>query len=109
MSEAELNQAFELVESNAELAHFHGPKSEALICAAEKALKIEFPPTYREFLQRYGCGNFDGEEIYGLIDENFKHSSVPNGIWLTLKERDASLPEYLAFLHSFESRRRVSL
>jgi len=35
-----------------------------------------------------GCGDVGGEEFYGIIDDKFNNSSVPNGIWLTLNERD---------------------
>ncbi len=66
---------------------FDGQKSEGLVAKAESALGIRFPPSYRSFLLDYGCGGFDGFEVYGLIDENFIDSSVPNGIWLTLNER----------------------
>lgn len=66
---------------------FDGEKAEDLVVLAENALGVSFPPSYRSFLRDYGCGGFDGFEVYGLIDENFVDSSVPNGIWLTLNER----------------------
>jgi SUKH superfamily protein len=43
-----------------------------------------------------GCGNVAGAEFYGLIDDTFVNSSIPNGIWLTLDERRTSkLPHAL--------------
>jgi hypothetical protein len=66
---------------------FDGPKSEDLIAAAEQALELGFPPSYRQFLLDLGCGDVNGLEVYGLIDHRFEKSSVPNGIWLTLNER----------------------
>lgn len=66
---------------------FEGPKSESLIAAAEQALEVKFPPSYRQFLLEMGCGDVNGLEIYGVINDKFEGSSVPNGIWLTLSER----------------------
>ena len=66
---------------------FDGLKSESTIKSAEKALGLRFPPSYRQFLLDFGCGDFNGIEIYGIIDDNFESSSAPNGVWLTLNER----------------------
>jgi hypothetical protein len=66
---------------------FEGPKTESLVSAAEEALDLKFPPSYRRFLLDLGCGDLNGLKIYGVIDERFEGSSVPNGIWLTLNER----------------------
>ncbi len=66
---------------------FEGAKSESLIAAAEQALEVKFPPSYRQFLLEMGCGDVNGLEIYGVINDKFEGSSVPNAIWLTLSER----------------------
>ena len=66
---------------------FEGAKPESLVAKAEAALGVKFPPTYRRFLLEKGCGDISGVEVFGLISDNFEHSSVPNGIWLTLNER----------------------
>ena len=34
-----------------------------------------------------GCGDVNGLEVFGLINDNFENSTIPNGIWLTLNER----------------------
>jgi hypothetical protein len=68
---------------------FEGPKPEALVASAEQALGLKFPPSYRRFLLELGCGDLNGLEIYGVIDEKFEGSSVPDGIWLTLNERQS--------------------
>ena len=40
------------------------------------------------FIQmEFGCGDIGGEEFYGIIDDKFLKSTVPNGIWLTMNER----------------------
>ncbi|WP_077965869.1 SMI1/KNR4 family protein [Ensifer adhaerens] len=66
---------------------FEGSKPETLVDKAEHALGLSFPPSYRKFLGELGCGDVNGLEIFGLIDDNFETSSIPNGIWLTLSER----------------------
>ena len=66
---------------------FEGVKSEHLVAAAEGVLGIKFPPSYRLFLLEMGCGDINGLEIYGVINDKFENSTVPNGIWLTLNER----------------------
>lgn len=67
---------------------FEGPKPEKLVVKAEETLGLEFPPSYRDFLRKLGCGDIHGIEIYGVVDDDFEDSSVPDGIWLTLSERD---------------------
>ena len=66
---------------------FEGAKPETLVVKAEAALGVKFPPSYRRFLLELGCGDINGVEIFGLINDNFEKSTVPNGIWLTLNER----------------------
>ncbi len=69
---------------------FEGAKPEALVAKAEAALGVVFPPSYRRFLLELGCGDINGVEFYGLVNDDFGRSTVPNGIWLTLSERRAS-------------------
>ena len=68
---------------------FEGAKPEALVEKAEVTLGLKFPPSYRRFLLELGCGDIEGVEVYGVIDDNFERSSVPNGIWMTLSQREA--------------------
>ncbi len=68
---------------------FEGPKPESLVVKAESALGLTFPPSYRRFLLEFGCEDINGLEIFGLINDNFDKSTIPNGIWLTLNERQA--------------------
>jgi|SRR5581483_3471381 len=96
MSMANLEQALQLIQDNEDQADFVGPRDDRLIEAAEAALGLSFPPTFRRFLKERGCGSIAGAEFYGLINDNFTNSSVPNGIWLTLDERKTSkLPKTL--------------
>lgn len=100
MANAEaLQRAFDLIEENFARADFEGPKSEELVSLAEATLNLKFPPTYRDFLRRFGCGDISGQEFYGVIHENFETSGVPDAIWLTLNERrSSSLPNHLVIV-----------
>lgn len=96
-----LLKAFKIIESHKEAADFEEPKSEKLIKYAEEVLGINFPPTYRCFLMQYGCGDIEGLEIYGIIDEDFETPGIPDGIWLTLDERKTGgLPSHFIIISS---------
>jgi hypothetical protein len=90
MSFSDLNHAVELIEKNIDLADFVGELNEDLIDLAEKELGLNFPPTYRAFLKKYGCGDIAGQEFYGLINSNFQSSGIPDAVWITLSERKVS-------------------
>lgn len=68
-------------------ADFVGERHEKLICAAENALGIRFPNLYRRFVSEFGAGDIDGNEFYGILSEDFVHSSVPDAVWKTLELR----------------------
>ncbi|ASA58318.1 hypothetical protein BSQ33_19640 [Vibrio gazogenes] len=101
MNMNDLNEAFQLINDFG--GDFEGEKDIALIEKAESALNLKFPPSYRVFLKTLGCGDIEGLEFYGLIDDNFESSSVPNAIWLTLHERKASgLPDHLVLIYGLD-------
>lgn len=101
MSMADLQEAMRIVAANPGRGFFAGPRDAELVAAAERALGGRFPPTYREFVIRLGAGNFGGFEIYGVINDEFEVSSVPNGVWLTLNERrESDLPDEFAIVGS---------
>lgn len=87
MSMADLQEALRLIAGNASRGFFAGPRDPALVAAAERALGGDLSPTYGEFVKKLGAGNFGTFEIYGVVDDEFEDSSVPNGVWLTLNER----------------------
>jgi len=66
---------------------FVGPRAERLIYLAEQRLGVVLPESYREFVRKLGAGNLGGQEIFGLIDENFSEAGVPDMVWVTLKAR----------------------
>lgn len=98
MSMIDLHNAFQIIDDAD--GDFDGIKPESLVINAERALGFEFPPTYRKFLTTYGCGDIEGLEFYGLTDDNFQSSAIPNAIWLTLHERKNGLPENLLLIYS---------
>ena len=91
MSTSAVETALDLVRSYSGRKHFVGGRSSDLIRVAEKALGVEFPPSYRRFLEELGAGSISGSEVYGITDGTFTDSAVPNGIWLGLREREDSL------------------
>jgi hypothetical protein len=94
----EIKQAIDLVKKSSR-ADFEGEKTEEIIGRAEEFLGLKFPPSYRQFLRELGCGDIAGKEFYGIIDENFEKSSIPNAIWLTYDERKHSaLPKELVLI-----------
>ena len=97
MSFQDLQRAFELIDDNG--GDFEGNKSGSLIAKAEQELNVSFPPSYKKFLSVYGCGDIEGLEFYGLINEDFENSSVPDAVWLTLSERQIGLPRELILVY----------
>jgi antitoxin YobK len=99
MSQADLNKALKLIAKHDDLADFVGPRSGDLVAKAEQALGHKFPPQFREFVNHLGAGSFGSIEIYGVIDEEFERSSIPDGVWLNLKERrEYGLPDDLLII-----------
>jgi hypothetical protein len=94
MSMADLQDALALLREHEDEGDFVGPREE-LVPAAEKALGLGLPPTYRAFVSAFGAGDIAGLEIYGIVDEDFENSSIPDAIWLTLDERETGMPEGL--------------
>jgi SUKH superfamily protein len=101
MGMQEYEEAVRVMEARPDLREFAGPRAEPLVRKAEVRLGFRFPPTYRRFLLEYGAGNFGSAEIFGVIAENFDRSAVPDGVWYTLKERQAvGLPSNLMVIYN---------
>jgi len=86
MSMEDFERAAALLAKHPGYGDYVGPCPLELVTLAEQALGLTFPPTYRQFVRRYGAGSF-GEEIYGVTSAEFVNDSIPNAIWLTLKNR----------------------
>ncbi|WLR44458.1 SMI1/KNR4 family protein (plasmid) [Bacillus carboniphilus] len=93
-------KAKKIILNDEDLSDFVGSRSEELIEKAEKVLNISITGSYRDFLLSFGAGNYGSQEIYGVIDDDFENSSVPDAIWYTLSERkECNLPENLLVIY----------
>ena len=89
-------RAVERMREHPELMAFVGPRDERLVAKAEAACGHAFPPTYRRFVLEFGAGAFGSREIYGVVGDDFEHSSVPDAIWYNLElRREEHAPPHL--------------
>ena len=109
MGMSDLQKAIELIDSKFEDKEkdFCYGQSINTIKKAEEALNVNFSNTYKEFLQKYGCGGIGSFEVYGLIkDEEFLGKpipfvAVPNSVWTTLQyHNDYNHPLYLPIIYN---------
>ncbi len=72
-----------------------GPTPEATVASAEASLGLRFPPSYRQFLRRYGASLCSGFEIYGLppVPDPGEQPQWSNVVESTLSLRPSSLPK----------------
>ena len=84
-----------------EQCHFSEGASDDKITSAEEYLGLSFPESYKLFLKNYGAGNIAYYEIYGITKYgSFEDAGVPNGIWLTMQERQSiDLPKELVIVY----------
>ena len=90
---------FKDIERLLETAAVAGPANEDLICSAEAELGVKFPPSYRQFLCRFGAAQGKGWELAGLFQNEGGDDEPPRWsdiITDTLQRRRYSIPnEYL--------------
>jgi ABC-type phosphate transport system auxiliary subunit len=82
----EFEEALALVEERLDEADFEAQPEER-VSRAEQTLGVRFPPTYRRFLIQLGAGGVGGEEIYGLVNDDFEDVRPPQAVGLTLQLR----------------------
>lgn len=100
MSNKTYQKAKKIILKNEDSATFHGEKSIDLIAKAEAAVGLKFTGTYLDFLKTFGAGNFGSEEVYGIIDDDFENSSVPDAIWYTLTLRKSvNFPDHFLVIY----------
>ena len=101
MSLKNYQQAVQIINTDKDRSDFVGPRTDKLILRAEEVTGFKFTGMYRDFLKNYGAGSFGSEEIYGIIDDNFENSSIPNAIWVTITERrKINLPANLLIIYN---------
>ncbi|RJG36790.1 SMI1/KNR4 family protein [Motilimonas pumila] len=92
-------KATKLIDKYKSEAYFIGKRDNSIISKAEESLGFFLPPSYLLFVSNYGAGSFCGEEFYGITNENFENSSIPNAVWLTLNSRKKyNLPDELILI-----------
>jgi len=100
MSVETYQKAKQIISAQTDIADFVGGRSNDLISMAENELDLKFTGLYLDYLQTFGAGNFGAEEIYGIINDDFENSSVPDAIWYTLTERkETNLPNNLLVIY----------
>ena len=83
-----------IIYENEDLSDYIENINYELIEKGEKYLDIKFPNTFKQYLKDFGSLTFGATEIYGVIDEDFINSSIPDAIWLTMKKRkELNLPK----------------
>ncbi|QDU99021.1 SMI1/KNR4 family protein [Lignipirellula cremea] len=72
-----------------------GPAPEITVAAAEASLGLRFPPSYRQYLLRYGASLCSGFEIFGLppVPDPGGQPQWSNTTESTLRLRPDGLPE----------------
>ena len=89
------DEVAEIIDSYSEGPDYLGRVHPDEIATAEKRLEVSFPRSYKDFLERYGCGNL-GCEIYGV---GVPETRVPNVVWYTLSEREEGfIPEWMVIV-----------
>ena len=88
-------KAAAIIESHPDDCTFAGPIQSIMVAKAEKILGLKFPPSYKEFLLRYGAGDCWAEEFYGINkNPETDGKAIPNAIWATLHSRKiGNLPD----------------
>ena len=84
----EYTDALKLIAQNSNLWNCVGPIPDQVVARAESKLGCAFPPEYRDFLLRFGCGSFGSFEVYGIVGSDIEVACVPNGVWLTQDEQN---------------------
>ena len=99
MSAADFLKACAEIDQSGE-GDFSGPRSEEVVSAAEDLIGHEFPPTYRDFVLRYGCGDIRGQEFYGITQDAIHDNGIPSSIWYTLNQRqECGFPHHLLIVY----------
>lgn len=68
---------------------FSGGASDEVIAEFEKALGVQFPPSYKLFLKKFGALSFGGDTYYGITKSGLTAAEVPCVCFATKFARDA--------------------
>jgi cell wall assembly regulator SMI1 len=107
--QSNLEEAFALLDAHRDDVWLVGPASRQAIQETERLLGVQFPPSYRAFVEREGAGSINGREIYGVV-ANPQGKSAPNVVWMTLDLRaSARLPDRYLIIVGFDDSSSLAL
>ena len=98
MSAESLKEAYELINKNYEDKDiiFSTPKSREIINKAEDILGINFPKSYKSFIEDKGFGGVGSFLVAGIRVESEKELNTTGIVWATLNARnDLDQPHHL--------------
>lgn len=81
----ELNK---LISKSGEEARGSDAAADEKIRVYEQELKVQFPYTYKLFLEKYGALSFNGESFYGILKLGLGAQSAPDVRYTTLRARE---------------------
>jgi SMI1 / KNR4 family (SUKH-1) len=87
-----------LVKANPGVVLFAEGVDRGWIAKAEAALGLKFPPSFVEFLCRYGGATVGGEVVNGLLGLEFEDACGPDIVYNTLLDRQRGLDRALIVL-----------
>ncbi|EOI5727214.1 SMI1/KNR4 family protein [Cronobacter malonaticus] len=82
------DELYKLISESGEEARGSGPAADETIRLYEQELKVQFPYTYKLFLEKYGTLSFNGESFYGISKLGLGAQSAPDVRYTTLKARE---------------------
>ncbi|MEV7549764.1 SMI1/KNR4 family protein [Amycolatopsis sp. NPDC089917] len=86
----------ELIRANAGIANHAGGEDDVSIDAAERALGVAFPPSYRRLIEEFGTWDIAGEEFLGVYRTPAYGNELLGSVKATLDlRRDHGLPAEL--------------
>jgi hypothetical protein len=93
----QIDQLIAEIESLGEVFEWAGPQTEQSVAVLENALGVRLPPSYREFLFRYGAGGIQAYEgISGIYDNDplSMHLGTTYGDTLRMRN-ECGMPSHL--------------
>lgn len=82
---------------------FMGKTANSLVELAENELGVQFPTSFKDYLETWGVIEFDSSEFYGIIGADFINSSVPDFVWFNKTIRKSQpIPDYLVIFRNID-------
>ena len=88
MTEETMDRALDHILKHQDLADFGPGAQPDSIIFLEKKLAFNFPDSFKKFLSTLGCGDFNGNEFYGIVNNNPIASGIPSLYWINADLRN---------------------